>query len=1088
MDVQNAEALAGLGGVEGLSEMLGTDLKEGLEADAAALAERRAAFGSNEMPPPEAKTWLDLFIDSFDDATLIVLIVSAIVSLGVGLYEDPAKGWIEGAAILAAVLIVAIVTACNDYSKELQFRKLNAVKDDVEVKVQRGGGQQEVNVKDVVVGDVILLESGDKIPADAVVCPGSSCTCDESSLTGEPEERPKSAHSDPFLLSGCQVTDGSARAMAIAVGRNSRWGRIKASLAVESADTPLQEKLEVMANTIGMYGGAMAAITAVVMVSMWYCSANPEPPISWENGFEVALEAFILAVTIVVVAVPEGLPLAVTISLAYSTTKMMKDNNLIRQLAACETMGNATSICSDKTGTLTQNRMTVVHAWAAGGTMGDGEAAESVAGVLQRMPSLTDLLVKGMCLNSTAQIRHNGDGSFKTVGSTTEGAMLHLAQCVGSDYAAVRAEASERIMKVFGFSSARKRMSTIVRLGNAGGRATRSSSQGRLYVKGASEIVLERSDAYTDASGAAKKFTAKDLAELRRVIASFEEQALRVVIVAHRDLNGSTPVTGSGLATEAADEYEQGLCVDAVLGILDPLRPDVTEAVATCKASGISVRMVTGDSKNTAIAIAKKCGILSEGGLAMEGRDFRRLTPAQLDDVIPRLQVLARSSPQDKLILVTRLNGANLPASREEWEEAHPGRDWDKENLKLLPGHRAEWEANHGMRPNGVGEVVGVTGDGTNDAPALKGADVGLSMGLSGTDVAKDASDIIIMDDNFSSIVKAVLWGRTVFDNIRKFLQFQLTVNVTALVLTLLSAMYGYEPPLNAVQMLWVNLIMDTMGALALGTESPDAAVLGRSPYKRDASLVSRPMWRNVLVQSAFQLAILLHLLINGAEMWGVEDGSVLHYTLVFNVFVFCQVFNEFNARSIASSVNILKGILSNVYFIGIIVFTVAAQYGIVTYGGDWTKTAPLTDAQWVQTVTIASATLPLGLLMRFLPVSENKSQFAKLSLDEDLQGKAGTTSNGGYTGVVSTALTLVLIAGVPLGLVMLQQDMGIEPLDLTVGLESLLGEASQAVAIVAEEAVAIVAEEAAEAAEEVAEAVEKVAEAVEAAAAGAEL
>ena len=372
-------------------------------------------------------------------------------------------------------------------------------------------------------------------------------------------------------------------------------------------------------------------------------------------------------------------------------------------------------------------------------------------------------------------------------------------------------------------------------------------------------------------------------------------------------------------------------------------------------------------------------------GISMIGEEFRKLTPAELDQILPKLQVLARSSPEDKHILVERLNGGLMPKTKEEWEEAHPGRDYDNEKDLLLPGYFEEWSKSR----NGVGEVVGVTGDGTNDGPALKAADVGLSMGISGTDVAKNASDIIIMDDKFSSIVKAVLWGRSVFDNIRKFLQFQLTVNVVALTITFLSAVAGYKPPLNAVMMLWVNLIMDTMGALALGTEPPALGLLERRPYKRDASLISRPMWRNILVQASYQLGLLLFLLQRGPSLFGCVEGSVHHFTIIFNAFVFCQVFNEFNAREIGDIFNPFKALWKSPMFMAVIFFTVFVQWAIVEYGGDFTQTCPLTLDEWKITCMLGAISIPVGFLMRQIPVSEDPDTFAGIARGKEVKAKS---------------------------------------------------------------------------------------------------
>jgi Ca2+-transporting ATPase len=1018
---KNMAALKGLGGVAILAGLLVSDEETGISPDAHDLASRATEFGHNYMPTPEPKTWLSLFIASFEDTTVIILIVSAIVSLCVGFYGDPAKGWIEGAAILVAVLVVAVVTATNDYSKDQQFRALNAIKDNITVQVVRGGKRQQVSTNYLLVGDVVLLECGDKIPADGVLIQGDEVTVNESSLTGEPEDVRKGygAEGDAFLLSGCVLTGGSCRMLVIAVGAESRWGRISAALQDEPADTPLQEKLDLMAQQIGYVG--MAAAVATFAATMAVHFMNPNRVIESEHlgekvdtHFEHVLHAFIIAVTIVVVAVPEGLPLAVTISLAYSTKKMLKDNNLIRVLSACETMGNATNICSDKTGTLTLNQMTVVAGWYGGVDATGEKPLNGGSGGSWTLPQLshpvTDLVCEGVGVNSTAWLKD--EPHLEVVGSKTEGALLLMAREMGRDPLALR----ERLLnpargdKIFTFSSSRKRMTTVVHM---------EDGRRRVYCKGAAEIILGLAHSELTPDGGSVPLTVARRAELEKLIGYLGSRALRAVGVAHRDL---APSEGP-VAPYQQDELEKGLVLDCLLGIKDPLRPDVVEAVELCQGAGIMVRMVTGDNIATAQAIARECGILGEGGLAMEGPDFRKLTPAQLDEVLPRLQVLARSSPQDKYLLVTRLNGHGLPKNREEWEAMHPELDWSTHRNTALPGYHEEWAAS---RPDG-GEVVGATGDGTNDAPALKTADVGLSMGLSGTDVAKEASDIIIMDDNFGSIVKAVMWGRCVFDNIRKFLQFQLTVNVVALTVTFLGAVTGYEPPLNAIMMLWVNLIMDTMGALALGTEAPSQSLLLRLPFKRTASLVNRIMARHIAVQSAYQLVLLPWLLLRGAAVFGVEDGSIKHFTIIFNAFVFCQIFNEFNARRIHNAWDALSGLTTNPMFQCVIAFTFAAQYMIVQYGGDFTKTEALTREEWISTILMGVLTLPLGVFMRLLPPrAERATNYAGY---RDIRSKTAAPS-AQPLGPVAAVVQALLLVALPLALAMRWlQEMGITPL-----------------------------------------------------------
>jgi len=647
---------------------------------------------------------------------------------------------------------------------------------------------------------------------------------------------------------------------------------------------------------------------------------------------------------------------------------MMLDNNLIRVLAACETMGNATNICSDKTGTLTQNRMTVTAGCITGLFVEDLENNQK----LILSPAAKKFLAEGISVNTTASlITSPTDSTVVVSGNKTEGALLlFLKTVLDADYVPLRAHLfdASRGDRLFTFSSARKRMTVLLK--SAG---TSDAREGIAYVKGASEVILDRCVYFTGDDGKSRQITAEYRQSLNAFIQKMAKQSLRTVAVAHRivsDIRGD----------ETAEEVESDLTLDALFGIKDPLRPDVIHAVKECQAAGIFVRMVTGDNIETAKAIAKECGIYNEeSGICMEGPQFRKLTPAQLDSILPRLQVLARSSPDDKHVLVTRLNGHALPDSQAAWEAIHKGNDWKTEKNLILPGYLQEWKM---ARKDGQGEVVGVTGDGTNDGPALKAADVGLSMGLSGTDVAKEASDIVILDDNFSSIVKAVMWGRSVFDNIRKFLQFQLTVNAVALTLTFVSALTGLEPPLNAVMMLWVNLIMDTMGALALGTEPPSPTLLDRRPYKRNASLISNKMIRNIFIQFVFQMSILAYLILpKGAADFGVATiGTRVHLTIIFNTFVFCQIFNEVNARSIGDFANVFEGLFSNVMFLAVLLFTVGSQYVIIEFGGEFVKTTHLTDDQWIKCIVLGSLSLPLGGLMRLIPVFDSESDYAELT------------------------------------------------------------------------------------------------------------
>jgi P-type Ca2+ transporter type 2C len=610
----NLEHLRAAGGVEAVLALLNVDGESGASIDS--IGKRRELFGSNSLPSSPRKSFWQLFVDTFDDATLQILIVAAIVSLIIGIYDDPATGYVEGLAILAACLIVSVVTALNDYQKESQFRELSAANDEVDVVVLRSGKFHNIPVGEIIVGDIVCLEAGDAIPCDGILLDYDGLEIDESALTGEPEDIDKDAENDPFVLSGCTTTAGSGRFIAIAVGKLSQWGVIKSHLEKEQEETPLQEKLDDMAALIGYVGMGAAAATFVAMMCI-KIFVKPEY-LEDISVFHHALDAFIIGVTIVVVAVPEGLPLAVTISLAFSTKKMLADQNLIRHLAACETMGNATNICSDKTGTLTENRMTVVR-----GIFANQHDARCDDPIHISKPAM-DILLEGIACCSTAkilppvgtrasiieEIAPVTDDRPQVVGNKTEAALLLLAQSEwgGKDNTEKRrADAKfgkDGGSRLFPFSSSRKRMTVLVN----------KNSEWIMYHKGAAELILDNCSHFLDSDGSEIPMNKEKREQFEETIKEFAADALRCVALCHRS-NIKKVIRDPSKATlsDCEKKLEKDMCLDALVGIADPLRPDVVDAVATCQRAGIFVRMVTGDNIETAKAIAREAGILKDG-------------------------------------------------------------------------------------------------------------------------------------------------------------------------------------------------------------------------------------------------------------------------------------------------------------------------------------------------------------------------------------------------------------------------------------------------------------------------------------------
>ncbi|KAJ3707985.1 hypothetical protein LUZ61_011690 [Rhynchospora tenuis] len=920
----NYSALQDYGGVKGVANLLKTNIDRGITGDDADLVSRRNEFGSNTYPHKKGKSFWVFLWEACQDLTLIILMVAAALSLGLGIKSEGIKeGWYDGGSIAFAVFLVIVVTAASDYKQSLQFKHLNEEKQNIHIEVIRSGKRLSVSIFDLVVGDVVPLKIGDQVPADGLLISGQSLAIDESSMTGESKIVNKDQKS-PFLMSGCKVADGYGTMLVTAVGMNTEWGLLMATISEDNGEeTPLQVRLNGAATMIGMVGLAVAGAVLVVLMARYFTgkTTNADGTMQYIKGktsvksaIDGAIKIFTVAVTIVVVAVPEGLPLAVTLTLAYSMRKMMADKALVRRLSACETMGSATTICSDKTGTLTLNQMTVVEAYVGKKNVAVASNADSLS------PTVNSLLVEGIAQNSTGSVYEpeNG-GAIDITGSPTEKAILGWGVELKMKFNEVRSKSS--IIHASPFNSEKKRGGVAVLVGD---------SDVHVHWKGAAEIILDLCTSWIDASGTKHDMTSH-VEKFKKQIEDMAAKSLRCVALAYKPLDLKEVPN-----EEQRDNWslpENDLILLAIVGMKDPCRPGVKDAVLLCTNAGVKVRMVTGDNLQTAKAIALECGILAENERAddviIEGKVFRALTDEQKENTAEKIKVMARSSPNDKLQLVKALKKR--------------------------------------------GHVVAVTGDGTNDAPALHEADIGLAMGIQGTEVAKESSDIIILDDNFASVVKVVRWGRSVYANIQKFIQFQLTVNVAALIINVVAAVSSGNVPLNAVQLLWVNLIMDTLGALALATEPPTDSLLNRPPVGRREPLITNIMWRNLVIQALFQVAVLLTLNFKGRSLLQLNnhpmtEANKIKNTFIFNTFVLCQVFNEFNARK-PDELNVFDGVTKNQLFVGIISITVVLQAIIIEFLGKFTSTVRLSWQLWLVSIGIAFVSWPLAFLGKFIPV-----------------------------------------------------------------------------------------------------------------------
>lgn len=830
----------------------------------------RREHGENLLTPPKRTSLLRLYLEKYNDPIIRILLVAAVASLALAFFH---KDFIETIGIVLAIILATTIGFYFERDAAKKFDVLTALGEESPVKVRRNGTVTEIPRKDVVVGDVIIIEVGDEIPADGKLIASTDLQIDESSLTGEPiiskhvvtDETPsdkEATYPSDTVLRSTMVMNGNGVAVVTAVGDSTEIGKVaRKATEMTAVKTPLNIQLGKLAKLISKIGTGIS-VSAFVIFLTHDIMTNP----LWQGTdylkmAEVTLNYFMMAVTLIVMAVPEGLPMAVTLALALNMRRMLKSNNLVRKLHACETMGAATVICTDKTGTLTQNRMQV---------------ADMV------VTAHEELMASAIALNTTANIDNEGKG----IGNPTEVALLLRLRDKGTDYAEIRrtAEIKDRLP----FSTERKYMATVAQV----------DGKDWLFVKGAPEIVMGFCNITDD-----------EKAQITAQLRAYQNKAMRTLAFACRQ-------------TDAMNV--EGLTLQAVAAISDPLRTDVPDAVGECHSAGIQVKIVTGDTSATAVEIARQIGIWKDDTPATDqitGPDFAALSDEEAYRRVESLKVMSRARPTDKQRLV-----------------------------QLLQKH---------------GEVVAVTGDGTNDAPALNHAHVGLSLG-SGTSVAKNASDITLIDDSFQSIVKAVMWGRSLYRNIQRFIFFQLIVNVTALLLVLGGSIIGTELPLTVTQILWVNLIMDTFAAMALASLPPSHEVMKDKPRNQNDFIINRKMAYGILTMGVLFFLVMLGMLIYCERCCSVSGAiSVKALTIFFTAFVMIQWWNLFNAKTLGTNHSAFNELLKDPGLLLTLCIILAGQWLIVTFGGKMFRTEPLSAEEWLCIIAGTSVVLWIGEIIR---------------------------------------------------------------------------------------------------------------------------
>ena len=871
--------------------------------------ENRCKYGANVLTPPAREPLWKKFLEKFEDPIIRILLIAWVLSMIIscvhcwGAEQAGLSAFLEPVGIFFAIVLASGIGFIFEVRAERAFEVLNTVNDDAVVTVIRDGKVQEIPRKEVVVGDVVVLNTGDEVPADGVLLEAQSLQINESTLTGEPVIAKTTVEADfdneatypsNRVLRSTMVVDGNGIMRVELVGDATEYGKVNQGAQIENnMDTPLQVQLKRLAGVISKLGYAAAGITFALSSVKTFMLAGD---MSAMDIVSAMLHNFMIAVTLIVVSVPEGLPMSVTLSLALSMSRMLKANNLVRRMHACETMGAATVICTDKTGTLTQNRMQVYESnfLALGGArLGDDR--------------ISSLVKEGIAVNATANLGCEG-GEVRTIGNPTEAALLLWLDAKGVDYAPLRDDAM--VLSRLTFSTERKYMATVVKSPLLG--------KSVLYVKGAPEIVLANCRRVEVADGVFESVD-KQHNQIEAKLLEYQNMAMRTLGFAYQVLDDDADTAPYADGRLSGTE----LTFLGFVAISDPVRPDVPGAVKCCLDAGVDVKIVTGDTSGTAREIGRQigvCAINMSSDEIITGPEFEALSDDEAAKRVMRLKIMCRARPMDKQRLV-----------------------------RLLQQQDA---------------VVAVTGDGTNDAPALKAAQVGLSMG-DGTSVAKEASDITIIDNSFSSITRAVMWGRSLYRNIQRFLLFQLTINVAACLIVMIGSLIGTESPLTITQMLWVNLIMDTFAAGALASLSPSWAVMKERPRKSGLKgdfIITKSMARNIFVVGVLFVAVQVALL-----LWLSAGGVMSPYaqSQFFTFFVMLQFWNMFNAKAYMTGESAFKGLWENKGLLMVCAVIVLGQFLIVTFGGEMFNVVPLSAIDWGVIIASTSVVLWVGEVMR---------------------------------------------------------------------------------------------------------------------------